>query len=153
MADGYRTADRAFSIAEEKVTEVVVKLAPTRVKVTLQKIEILDKVYFETAKATIKPESFALLDEVARVLIDHPQIAKVRVEGHTDSRGNDAYNMKLSDDRAAAVRTYLESKGVEAARLTSQGFGETQPVDPRNVAAAWDKNRRVEFVIVEQRPE
>ena len=77
------------------------KLAPTKVKVTIQKIEILDKVYFETAKATIKPESFPLLDEVARVLIDYPQITKVRVEGHTDSRGNDAYNLKLSDERAA----------------------------------------------------
>jgi outer membrane protein OmpA-like peptidoglycan-associated protein len=153
MADGYRTADKAFAITEGTVTDVVIKLAPTKVKITLQKIEILDKVYFETAKATIKSESFALLDEVARVLIDSPQITKVRVEGHTDSRGNDAYNMKLSDERAAAVRTYLEGKGVEAARLTSQGFGETQPVDPRNVAAAWDKNRRVEFVIVEQKTE
>jgi outer membrane protein OmpA-like peptidoglycan-associated protein len=153
MADGFRTADSTFAVTDGSVTDVLVKLAPTRVKVTLQKIEILDKVFFETAKSAIKPESFPLLDEVARVLLDNPQIAKLRVEGHTDSRGNDAYNLKLSDERAASVRAYLESKGVEAARLTSQGFGETQPVDPRNVAAAWDKNRRVEFVILEQKAE
>jgi len=151
LAEGYRTADSTFSLTDGKVTDVIVKLAPTRVKVTLQKIEILDKVYFETAKSAIKPESFPLLDEVARVLIDNPQITRLRVEGHTDSRGNDAYNLKLSGERAASVRAYLEGKGVEASRLTSQGFGETQPVDPRNVAAAWDKNRRVEFVILEQK--
>ena len=153
MAEGYRTADQAFAVTDGAVTDVVVRLAPTKVKVTIQKIEILDKIYFETAKATIKPESYPLLDEVARVLVDYPQITKLRVEGHTDSRGNDAYNLKLSDERAASVRAYLEGKGVEAGRLTSQGFGETQPVDPRNVAAAWDKNRRVEFVIVEQKTE
>jgi outer membrane protein OmpA-like peptidoglycan-associated protein len=152
-ADGYRTTDQTFAIAEAKTTEVTVTLAPTKVKVTTKKIEILDKVYFDTAKASIKPESFPLLDEVARVLLDNPQILKVRIEGHTDSRVNDASNMKLSQSRAQSVEAYLISKGVEPARLMNQGFGETQPVDKRNVSAAWDKNRRVEFVIIDQKAE
>ena len=70
--------------------------------------------------------------------------------GHTDERGDDAYNLDLSDRRAAAVVKYLVDNGVEAKRLTSQGYGETQPVDKRQNEAAWAKNRRVEFHILKR---
>jgi outer membrane protein OmpA-like peptidoglycan-associated protein len=123
---------------------------PTRVRVTREKIEILDKVYFETNKAIIKPISYSLLDQVALVIKAHPYIKKIRVEGHTDSVGNDAYNLKLSQARAESVQAYLINKGVDASRLEATGYGETKPVDTNNTAEGRANNRRVEFTILEQ---
>ncbi len=122
----------------------------TLVKVTKEKIEILQKVFFKTAKATIKPVSFPVLNEVATVLKTYTYLKKVRIEGHTDSVGPDAYNLKLSGERAASVREYLIKKGVEPERLVSEGFGETQPIDTNKTRDGRAKNRRVEFNIVEQ---
>ena len=80
-------------------------------------------------------------------------ILKLRVEGHTDARGSADTNRRLSDDRAASVLDYLVRTGIDPARLTSVGLGEDQPVDDRNVAEAWEVNRRVEFIIVERSDE
>jgi outer membrane protein OmpA-like peptidoglycan-associated protein len=121
----------------------------TLVNLTKEKIEILDKVYFDTAKSTIKTISFPLLDQVATVLKSHPEISRVRVEGHTDDVGEDAKNQTLSNDRAGAVRTYLVGRGVAPERLEALGFGETKPVAENKNSAGREKNRRVEFVIVE----
>ncbi|MDX2090300.1 MAG: OmpA family protein [Kofleriaceae bacterium] len=121
-----------------------------RVVVTDTSIEILDMVYFEYNKAVIKSQSFPILDAVAATLVGNPGIQLVEVQGHTDDRGNDAYNLDLSDKRAAAVKKYLIDKGVEADRLESQGYGETQPIDRRSNEAAWAKNRRVAFLILKR---
>ncbi len=121
-----------------------------RVVVTDTAIEILDMVYFEYNKAIIKSQSFPILDAVAATLQGNPSIQLIEVQGHTDERGNDAYNLDLSDRRAAAVKKYLEDKGVDAKRLESQGYGETQPVDNRHNEAAWAKNRRVAFLILKR---
>ena len=118
------------------------------VALTAQKIEILDKVFFDTGKATIKDKSFALLDQVATVLKTHAELAHVRVEGHTDDKGDDDKNKTLSQARADAVKAYLIGKGVDAARLDATGFGETQPAADNKTADGREKNRRVEFVIV-----
>jgi outer membrane protein OmpA-like peptidoglycan-associated protein len=123
---------------------------PPRVKVTEEKIEILEIVYFETDKALIKPVSFPLLDDVAKVLKDRPNIRKVRIEGHTDSTGTKQRNMVLGQERADAVMDYLVTAGVEAERLTAQGFGDTVPVADNNTAEGRSRNRRVEFMIVEK---
>jgi outer membrane protein OmpA-like peptidoglycan-associated protein len=120
------------------------------VQITKEKLVILDKVYFDTNKATIKAVSFPLLDQVARVLMEHPEVARVRVEGHTDSRGKDQKNMVLSQGRADSVRTYLIGKGVADDRLTAVGFGETQPIEPNSTTSGRAKNRRVEFIIVSE---
>jgi peptidoglycan-associated lipoprotein len=72
------------------------------------------------------------------------------VQGHTDERGSDAYNLDLSDRRAASVRRYLTEHGVTADRLQSHGYGETQPIDPSHGEKAWSKNRRVEFLILKR---
>ncbi|MBL0215082.1 MAG: OmpA family protein [Myxococcales bacterium] len=88
----------------------------------------------------------------------NPDIALIEVQGHTDERGDDAYNLELSDKRAAAVVAYLTTHGtklepnkpVAESRLTSQGYGETQPVDKRHNEAAWALNRRVAFVILKR---
>src|SRR5690606_9461608 len=81
------------------------------VVVTDTRIELKQTIFFDTGRATIKPVSFPLLDEVAQALQDHPTI-RVRIEGHTDSQGKDAYNLRLSRQRAQAVRQYLMGRGV-----------------------------------------
>jgi len=121
-----------------------------RVVVTDTAIEILDMVYFEYNKAIIKPVSYPILDAVAATLQGNPSIQLIEVQGHTDERGDDAYNLDLSDRRAHAVEKYLIDKGVDAKRLSAQGYGETQPVDRRSNEAAWAKNRRVAFLILKR---
>ncbi len=121
-----------------------------RVVVTDTSIEILDMIYFEYDKAIIKKESYPILDAVAATLQGNPSIQLVEIQGHTDERGNDAYNLDLSDRRAAAVKQYLVDKGVEDKRLTSQGYGETQPLIRESNEKAWAKNRRVAFLILKR---
>jgi outer membrane protein OmpA-like peptidoglycan-associated protein len=82
------------------------------------------------------------------VLVDRPDM-NIRGEGHTDNEGSDSFNLKLSDERASSVRSYLSKKGVQANRLQSVGHGETQPIDTNRTAAGRANNRRVEFHIVE----
>ncbi|MCS6914810.1 MAG: OmpA family protein [Myxococcales bacterium] len=119
-----------------------------RVIVRRGKLEILDKIYFETDKAIIKPISYPILDAIAATLKGNPQILLIEVQGHADERGEDDYNMRLTEDRAQAVRTYLIDKGVEAGRLQARGYGETRPVCTQHNEACWSRNRRVEFVIL-----
>ncbi len=124
---------------------------PKRVVVTEAAIVINEKVMFDLNKSTIKEESHSLLKEVADTLNENPRIKKVRVEGHASADGNDASNMKLSKSRAKAVMTYLVNEGkVDAARLVSEGYGETQPLAQGDTEEAYEKNRRVEFKILEQ---
>jgi outer membrane protein OmpA-like peptidoglycan-associated protein len=84
------------------------------------------------------------------VLKANPQIAKVRVEGHTDSVGSDETNLTLSQGRAESVMKYLTDKGVDASRLEAKGFGESKPLADNKTEEGRAKNRRVEFVIVSQ---
>ena len=81
----------------------------------------------------------------------YPDIELIEVQGHTDERGDDDYNLDLSRRRAAAVVDYLVAHGVDSKRLTSHGYGETQPIDPRHTEAAWALNRRVSFVLKKQK--
>jgi OOP family OmpA-OmpF porin len=147
QAPGYAMERAEVDIVAEQVSELVVRLAPTRVAVTRDKIEILEKVYFDTGKDTIKPESFPLLDEIASILEERDDIERVRIEGHTDERGRASSNQDLSERRAASVRQYLIEKGIGSERMGSVGFGEARPVDPGHNERAWDANRRVEFMI------
>ncbi|HET6415305.1 MAG TPA: OmpA family protein [Polyangiales bacterium] len=112
-------------------------------------ITILEKVYFETDSAIIMARSFPLLDAVAATLNASPQITLVEIQGHADERGSDEYNIKLTRARAASVMNALIERGVLKGRLRSAGYGERCPVDPKGNAAAWEKNRRVEFKIIE----
>jgi OOP family OmpA-OmpF porin len=124
---------------------------PKRVVISGGKINILDKIYFELAKAVIRPESYDILFQVAETLKQNPQITKVEIQGHTDNRGSETYNLDLSDRRVAAVRKFLiERGGIAADRLTSKGYGESMLIDQGNDEQAHAKNRRVEFVIMEE---
>jgi outer membrane protein OmpA-like peptidoglycan-associated protein len=123
--------------------------------ITKTKITIKDKVYFDFNKSTLQSRSFPLLDQIAILIVEHPELTKIRVEGHTDDVGEVDYNQQLSTDRANTVVTYLIDHGVPAARLEAAGFGESKPLLPiegKTGAAlkeAQDQNRRVEFTIIE----
>ena len=115
-------------------------------------LEILEKVYFKKGSAKLQKRSWALLDNVAAVLIAHPEIKKIRVEGHTDKSGSLKYNMILSKKRANTVVRYLVGRGqVSRSRLVPQGFGPKKPLyaDPKSKEEAA-LNRRVEFHIVQK---
>jgi outer membrane protein OmpA-like peptidoglycan-associated protein len=117
--------------------------------VTQEKIELKQKIFFNTNKAIIQPRSFGLLSEIAEVLRSRPTMT-VRIEGHTDSRGKRAHNMSLSSARAESVRQHLVGLGVDATRMQSQGYGPDQPIETNKTAAGREKNRRVEFFITQQ---
>lgn len=119
------------------------------------KLEILDKIFFDFDSAKLQERSYGILDSVAAVLNAHPEISLIRVEGHTDSSGPDAYNMRLSQRRAESVVRYLINEGgVSKDRLVAEGFGETQPLIPdAKTPEEMAENRRVEFHLVEAGPE
>jgi OOP family OmpA-OmpF porin len=125
---------------------------PARVVLTASNIAILDKVQFETGKADLKEVSHSLLDEVATMLKDNPQIELLQVEGHTDSTGSPEFNRKLSQQRAESVVKYLTAKGVKKARMDPKGFGPDRPVADNATDPGREANRRVEFNIVKQGP-
>jgi len=107
---------------------------------------VIPGIYFDTAKATLRPDSLPALEALLAVMEARPDTRFV-VEGHTDAQGDDAYNLKLSDDRAASVVAWLAEHGVEAARLTPQGFGESRPVADNASETGRQLNRRVEVAI------
>lgn len=109
-------------------------------------IKLNQKVYFKYDKSDILPRSYPLLNEVAQILTDNAEI-KIRIEGHTDSRGSDSYNKKLSDRRAASVRQYLMGRGIDGVRMESVGFGEERPIEDNATDAGRAANRRVELHI------
>jgi len=121
-----------------------------QVMIKADRLEILDKVLFETNRDVIKSQSYALLNNVGFVLSKHPEIPVIRVEGHTDDQGDDAHNLDLSNRRAMAVVKYLIAQGIGAERLIPAGFGETQPIQPNKTPTGRAANRRVEFRIVRQ---
>lgn len=120
-----------------------------RAEVSGERVVILDRIEFDTGKATIRPESEAILDAVRAVLQENPQIKKLRVEGHTDNRGARPMNIGLSRRRAAAVVQWLVDHGIDNGRLTSQGLGPDKPVDSNDTDVGRQNNRRVEFHIME----
>ncbi|MBU1431155.1 OmpA family protein [Myxococcota bacterium] len=122
----------------------------SKVKLTTEKIEILDKVFFDTGKSIIKEKSFNMLNQVAATLKAKTEIKKLRIEGHTDNRGKAADNLTLSQNRARAVYRYLISRGVQEGRLEFEGYGSDKPLVPHKQRGAAEKNRRVEFSILEQ---
>ena len=117
------------------------------VKITSTKLELMDTVFFQTSRAVIQRRSYKLLDNVASVIKSHPQL-KIKIEGHTDDVGKDAFNLKLSKNRAESAVKYLVKKGVEAARLSSEGFGEQYPIAENKRSKGRAANRRVDFMIV-----
>ncbi len=117
-------------------------------QVTEQRIEVNQKIDFELDSARLRTESHGILDEVGRVLTEHPDL-RIRVEGHTDTIGESAYNLRLSQQRAASVVEYLVEYGIDSGRLESEGFGDTRPIADNDTAEGRAQNRRVQFEILE----
>jgi outer membrane protein OmpA-like peptidoglycan-associated protein len=109
---------------------------------------ILEKIKFATGSAAILPTSNKILDEVAQTLQHHPEFMLVELAGHADERSDDAYNLRLTQDRVNSVMRALITRGVDKSRLRAKGYGEYCPIDPAHTEAAWEQNRRVEFKIV-----
>ena len=110
-------------------------------------VNLPDGVTFDVGSATLKPQFRDTLDKIAASMTQYPD-SLIDVYGHTDSTGSDAYNQTLSESRARTVADYLSMRGVSAARVRSQGFGETMPVADNATDAGRAKNRRVEIKIV-----
>jgi outer membrane protein OmpA-like peptidoglycan-associated protein len=123
------------------------------VVVTRGKLEIMDKIYFETDKDEILPRSFPLLDQIAGTIKGHPEILLIEVQGHADERGDDEHNLDLTDRRAKSVMRALEDRDVSLGKLRAKGYGETKPICTQHNEECWSKNRRVEFIILQRQDE
>lgn len=123
------------------------KAAP-KARLADNRIEVLGAIHFATDSDVIQRRSFPILDGVVAVLAAHPEIRRLRVEGHTDDRGSLAHNRDLSQRRAAAALRYLVAAGVAAERLQAMGFGPDLPVTSNATAAGRARNRRLDFVIL-----
>jgi outer membrane protein OmpA-like peptidoglycan-associated protein len=109
------------------------------------KIVTLEGANFDTDKAVLKPAGKEKLDVAVRAMKDQPSM-HVSIEGHCDSTGSHAHNMKLSQARADSAKAYLVSQGIEPSRISTEGFGETRPVADNGTAAGRAQNRRVELI-------
>jgi len=124
---------------------------PAKVRVTEKEIVILEQVQFKTGSAVILPASDDLLEQVANVLTEHPEIQRIEVQGHTDNRGGRRYNKKLSIRRANAVVKWLTQRGnIDASRLVAQGYGMDEPIASNDTPEDRQLNRRVQFKILEK---
>jgi len=153
-ANGYLAKRRTVAVTPGGTQNVDIVLtkkpAATHVTVGKGQLNVKGTVHFGTNNAELQPDGEQLLDEVADVLTRHPEIRKLRVEGHTDNRGDPDKNMMLSKTRAAAVVGYLVKQGVDPSRLDSEGYGATQPLVPNLTPANRARNRRVAFKILEK---
>jgi outer membrane protein OmpA-like peptidoglycan-associated protein len=118
----------------------------------LEKLEVgatvvLENIFFETGKATLKPESFPQLEQVLKFMNSNPGV-RMEISGHTDNTGSLKLNTRLSQSRAEAVVEYLIEHGIDAARLDAMGYAFSQPIAPNDTAEGRAKNRRVEFKIL-----
>jgi OmpA-OmpF porin, OOP family len=116
----------------------------------IEKIDIPEKVQFDTGKATLKKVSYRVLDHIVKVMTERPGVKKVQIEGHTDAVGDAERNRVLSQNRAQSVMEYLVKKGIAATRLVAKGYGPDKPVGPNETEVGREANRRVEFIILEQ---
>jgi OOP family OmpA-OmpF porin len=122
-----------------------------RVELRDNKIQFKEKIQFEVNKAVIKEESFSLLHEIAEVIQKNSQVKKISIEGHASAEGDAKKNKKLSDDRAKSVMDHLIKKeSVDTARLVAKGWGIEKPIAGNDTEEGREKNRRVEFLVVEQ---
>ena len=148
------SADKFFAQSENLNLDSLVKAGYLEIHKDLYLVPIevgqvvrLNNVFFDFDKWTLRPESFFELNRVVQLLNENPSIT-IEMSAHTDSRGSDEYNFKLSDNRARSVMEYILSKGISTERITSKGYGETVPVATNETDEGRQFNRRVEFKII-----
>jgi peptidoglycan-associated lipoprotein len=109
-------------------------------------VNVGDRVFFAYDQSDLSPEARATLDRQAAWLKQYPAVS-ITVEGHSDERGTREYNLALGERRAASVRSYMMSQGIDAARVTTISYGKERPAVPEASAAAWSQNRRSVTVV------
>jgi OOP family OmpA-OmpF porin len=153
MADGWLAATRDLQVGEGQKMPLAFDLQPAPKKSLVvikdDRIEISQQVHFQTGQATILADSYPLLNQVVDAIVKGG-IKRLRIEGHTDNRGDKAKNQKLSEDRAKSVADYLAAQGIDRSRIEAAGFGDTRPVAPNLTARGRELNRRSEFIILER---
>ena len=148
------TADHFFAISENLNLDSLIKEGYKEIHKDLYLVPIeigqvvrLNNVFFDFDKWDLRPESYIELNRVVKLLNENPKI-EIEMSAHTDSRGTDEYNFKLSDNRARSVMDYIVSQGISSARITSHGYGESKPVSSNDTDEGRQQNRRVEFTIL-----
>lgn len=148
------TADHFFAISENLNLDSLIKEGYKEIHKDLYLVPIevgqvirLNNVFFDFDKWDLRPESYIELNRVVKLLTENPKI-EIEMSAHTDSRGSDDYNFKLSDNRARSVMEYIISKGINCSRIISHGYGETKPVATNDTDDGRQLNRRVEFTIL-----
>ena len=147
QADGYNTETAPVPVNDKQtfIQNFSLRAIPKKG----EKV-VLNGIKFKTNRADIIPSSYSILDEAAKMLKDNPTI-KVEIGGHTDSRGSDAKNQRLSEARAVSVRNYLiNNQGIAGDRLTAKGYGESLPLASNKTVKGRAENRRIEFVVMSQ---
>jgi outer membrane protein OmpA-like peptidoglycan-associated protein len=152
-ADGHKTISKKVVVKKERDSVIVLELPKAKAKISGNKIEISEKVQFESGSDLILENSHGLLDEIVEILQTNPNLNRLRIEGHTDSRGDDSMNKDLSQKRAEAVMAYLNEKGVNPDRMEAIGLGETQPIATNDTPDGRAANRRVVFHISDKKSE
>ncbi len=151
-APGYLGQTRSIEIGEGAELAVKFDLVPEPkerlVTIVNKKIETVRRIHFTTAKATLLPDSYALLEQVADLILKS-DIKRIRIIGHTDSLGSKKKNLKLSVARAASVAAFLEQAGIDKKRIETAGYGDARPVVPNLTARGREINRRVEILILD----
>jgi outer membrane protein OmpA-like peptidoglycan-associated protein len=137
--------DRCPDLVGVSSTQGCPRLQYRGAEITPHSVRLQDPISFQGETAAIDAASYALLDTLAELLSDHPRIT-LEVQGHTDSRGEPAQNLRLSQARAEAVRDELVRRGVEVQRLTPKGYGETRPIESNRTSQGRAINRRMELV-------
>lgn len=150
-AENFLITQSTFTVVarEQGTPEITLVSRPARslVRVGAREIIIRRQVNFVTDSAEIVPDSEPLLTEIADVLLRHPEITRLEIQGHTDNRGGHDHNQDLSQRRAEAVRDWLVAHGVDTGRLEPHGYGDSNPIAPNITTSGRARNRRVQFII------
>ena len=151
-ADDYESNATTTAKASNETVKARVALQPVEKAIVTEDRVILNPILFDYDKSNIKPQAAFELDKLVQVMRDNPNMV-IYVESHTDNKGGDNYNLKLSERRAQSTVQYVVSKGINSSRISGRGFGETKPAIPCGDNCTDDErmiNRRSEFVIVKK---